>query len=160
MPARFRAVALLALLAAMLFALPAPAIDDTVTAANVTRVSGPTITGNAGAAITAGQVVYLDASGNVQPAKCSGTATLAGAVGIALNSAPGANQPIVYAPSGTVVGFGAVLASGQIYVLSANTGNIAPAADLVTGNYTVILGVATSTSNLQINIIASGVTHP
>lgn len=151
---------ILALFTALILAPFAGATDVVVTAANVSRVSGPTIAGTAGAAITAGQVLYLDASGNLQPAKCSGTAVLAGAVGIALNSAPGVGQPVVYAPSGTVVGFGAVLASGQIYGLSATTGNICPVADLTTGNYTVILGVATSTSNLQLSIVASGVTHP
>lgn len=149
-----------ALVLGLVLALPLGATDVVVTAANVSRVSGPTVTGTAGAAITAGQVLYVNGSGQLVPALASGTAAQSTAVGIALNSAPGTGQPIVYAPSGTTVSFGTVLTVGQIYVVSANTGNIAPAADLVTGNYTVILGVATTTSQLPLNIAASGVTHP
>jgi hypothetical protein len=51
--------------------------------------------------------------------------------------------------NGQDVNLGATLAVGQIYVVSATKGAIAPYADLVTNDYVIILGVATTTSLLR-----------
>jgi hypothetical protein len=54
---------------------------------------------------------------------------------------------------------GATLVVGQVYVLSANAGNIAPVSDLATGWYTTILGIAISTTQLQMGPVNSGIVH-
>lgn len=108
----------------------------------------------AAAAITAGQVVYVNTSDQLALADNDASATTAAAVGIALNSCA-ADQPCSYATSGAVT-FNAVLTAGTIYVLSSTAGGIAPAADLASGDYVTILGVASSTTSLTVNINASG----
>jgi hypothetical protein len=129
--------------------------DISVTASSV--VPGATArrqTKTASVAITAGQVVYVNSSDQLALADNDASATTAAAVGIALNSCA-ANQPCSYATSGAVT-FNAVLTAGTIYVLSATAGGIAPAADLASDDYVTILGVASSTTSLTVNIFASG----
>jgi hypothetical protein len=58
------------------------------------------------------------------------------------------------------INLGATLTVGQIYVLSATAGGIAPVADLATGHYPSILGVATTASNLLMGILVSNVAKP
>jgi len=131
--------------------------DLSITAANVVASAGATVVnGTSGATITAGQTVYLTA-GQYQLAKANaaGTATLAG---IALNGAS-ANQPLQVLVSGSVT-IGATVTAGQTYVLSAAVaGNIAPITDLSTGNYVSLLGVATSTTVIQVVLNNSATTH-
>jgi hypothetical protein len=54
--------------------------------------------------------------------------------------------------------FNAVLTAGTIYVQSATAGGIAPAADLASGHHVTILGVATSTTNLEMCLTNSSAT--
>jgi len=54
----------------------------------------------------------------------------------------------------------AVMTVGEVYVVSATAGGIAPVGDLVTGNYVTVLGVATTTSNLQLGTIYSATAKP
>lgn len=114
--------------------------------------------GLAGAAITAGQAVYLDTTttGKYQLADSnSATAAARVARGIALNGAA-SGQPLAIAKSGPVA-LGAVLTAGVAYYLSATAGGICPVADLTTGDYPCLLGMAASTSVLNIDIQAPGV---
>jgi hypothetical protein len=132
--------------------------DITVTPANVVSDTTTVKTsGTSGAAITAGQAVYADPSDSyrIKPAQAnSANPTHApNVVGIALNSAPGQNQPVTYATNGNVL-FGSGLTTGQVYVVSAaNAGGIAPYGDLVATNFVTVLGVATSASNLKATLI-------
>lgn len=129
--------------------------DISVTASSVVPGAGAKRqTKTASVAITAGQVVYVNSSDQLALADNDASTTTASAVGIALNSCA-ANQPCSYATSGPVT-FNAVLTSGTIYVLSATAGGIAPAADLDAEDYVTILGVASSTTSLTVNIFASG----
>ncbi len=128
-------------------------VDLTITEANVDWVSGGKKTLDAAETITAGDVVYAASSTTV------GVATNADAnkdtvVGIALNAAT-AGQPCTYAQHGAVVGFGAILTVGVFYVLSA-TGAISPITDSTTSDYVALLGYATTTSNLQVYIVNTG----
>jgi hypothetical protein len=150
-------------LAALLFLAPRTGATDVVVTASKIAKSGGGVTAiaNAGVAITAGQVLYQDTAGLLWPAICSSTAVKSVVVGVALSSAPGVGQPVVYLPSGGTLNFGgAVLVSGQTYVLSATSGNIAPIGDLMTGNYVTLLGVASSTSLLPLNVNATQLTSP
>lgn len=140
--------------------------DLSITAANVLAASGTRITwGTAGATLTAGKAVYMDAADSNKLKACrSNTATRAACVGIALADAA-SGQPIPYAAAdGTNLNVGATLAVGVLYAVSptgtGNSGHICPVADVVaegTGNYVSTLGVATNTSNLKLRIENSGV---
>lgn len=156
----------LALLLALSIAFSPVALwasDLSITAANV--VSGTTPTpqfenGTAGATITAGQVVYKDATTNTYKLADNdgASAALASVAGIALHGAS-SGQPLKVQTAGGI-NVGATLTVGEIYVLSATPGGIAPKADLATGKRVTVLGVATTTSNLMLKSIVSGVAVP
>ena len=133
--------------------------DITVTAASVTPGSGATVTnGTAGAAITAGQTVYLDASTNtVKLADCDLSAAAATVTGIALHAAA-SGQPIAYQTSG-IINIGATVVAGKVYVNSATAGGIAPVADLTTNWRTSVLGVALTSSTINLKIDNTGVAN-
>jgi hypothetical protein len=133
--------------------------DISVTASAVQAADTNTIkvTGTSGAAITAGQAVYADPADSyrIKPAQANSAnpTHVPNLVGVALNSAPGANQPVTYASDGNVL-FNAVLTVGQAYVVSAaSAGGIAPYGDLAATNFVGVLGVATSTTNLKLGLI-------
>ena len=131
--------------------------DITITAANVVASSGALKEqGIAGAAITAGQWVYRDANGKYQLADSnSGTALARTPRGVALNNAA-ANQPLMIARGGEVT-IGGTLTAGVTYYMSDTPGGMCPVADVGTGEYSCILGIAKSASVLDIAIKASGV---
>ncbi|MGR9056076.1 hypothetical protein ACU8NH_09220 [Rhizobium leguminosarum] len=139
--------------------------DLTITAANVVAgASAQTKTGTAGATIAAGDIVYLDSTttGKWQLADSdSASAEARGQtsnIGIALNSAA-LNQPIVVQTSGPVT-LGAVLTAGQALYLSDTPGKLCPVADITGGDYYTLIGLAASTSVLNIDVQYSGVASP
>jgi len=129
--------------------------DLTITAANVDRVTGSQRTQEAGVAITAGDAVYQGADGLVALAEKDLTVTESLAQGIALSDAA-IGQPVTYQISG-VIALGATLSAGEVYMVGAGPGGIAPVADVGTGDFATILGIAVSAANLKIGIIPSGV---
>lgn len=132
--------------------------DLTITAANVVAGSGATkVNGTAGATVTAGQVVYKDSTTDTfKLADCnSATAAVRSPYGIALHASL-ANQPLTVLTAGPVT-IGATMTAGVAYYLSGTAGGIAPVADLTTGDYPVILGIATSTTVLNVDIQEAGV---
>ena len=132
--------------------------DLTITAANVVKGAGAkTETGIAGVAVTAGQTVYKDSADNKYKL-CdadSATAAVRTTRGIALDGAA-ANQPLTIQTEGPIT-IGATVAQGVIYVQSDTPGGIMPAADLETGDYVTVLGVAISTTEIDLQINVSGV---
>lgn len=132
-------------------------VDISITAASVVRgTDSHTQTGTAGATITAGQTVYLDSDGVYQLAD-SNSATAAARVpaGIALNGAAD-GQPLTILTRGQVT-IGATLTAGVVYYQSDTPGGICPVADIGSGEYATIVGIAVSTSVLDVRIVASGV---
>jgi hypothetical protein len=132
--------------------------DLTITAANVVKGDGGDVDrGTAGAAITAGQAVYKDAAdGKYKLAdNNSATAAVRRPSGIALNGAAN-NQPLTVLRSGDVT-IGATLTAGVAYYLSDTPGGICPVGDLASGEYPSVLGIAESTTVLNVNITQSGV---
>lgn len=107
---------------------------------------------NAGATITQGQSVYLDASLTWQLADANASATTASVDGIALTSAA-SGQPLVVVTADPDFTPGATLAVGTIYVLSANAGKIAPSSDAITGWYPQVLFVANTSTKAIMTII-------
>lgn len=132
--------------------------DLTITAANVVAGSDAvTENGIAGATITAGQLVYLDSSTNKYGLADSNSATAAVRVvrGIALHASL-ANQPLTIQRSGSIT-IGATMTAGVTYYASDTPGGICPVADVGAGEYSTVIGMASSTTVLVVAIQASGV---
>lgn len=131
--------------------------DLTITAANVVFTAGTKESGTAGASITAGQAVYLDAAtSTLKLAQADGTAAEAAVVGIALHASL-SGQPLVYAKTGSTLNIGGTTAKTTAYVLSATAGAIAAQADLVSTNKIVYLGYATATDgSFVLNVLNTG----
>lgn len=134
--------------------------DISITAANVVKGSNAVVeAGTAGATITAGQVVYKDASDGKYKLADADSATAAAKAprGIALNGASN-NQPLSILRSGDIT-IGATLTPGTAYYLSPTTaGGICPLADVASGDDVVLLGLAESASVLAVGIQITGVT--
>jgi len=129
-----------------------------ITAGSVVATSGATRdAGIAAEAITAGQAIYVNTTTNrVMLADTnSATAEARLAKGIALNGAS-AEQPVTYIKEGDLT-VNAVLTKGISYYLGGAGGAIVPVADLTTGDYTCILGIAKSTTVLAVKIQSAGV---
>ena len=133
-------------------------VDITQTAANVLGNTGsPTAPKICGATIEAGNVLYEDGTNGMKLAKGDVVAT-AGVVGIAQGGGAD-NQPVIV-QTGGIINVGATLTLGETYMLSAaNAGKIAPVGDIAGTNSPTILGVAISTSLLQLGINISGILH-
>jgi hypothetical protein len=136
--------------------------DLSVTAANVLASTSAQVEGGylAGATITAGQVVFLDANNTWQLAGAAIAAAHGPNVtrGIALNGAA-SGQPIRVALSDPNFKVGATVTAAQTYVVSATAGNIAPISDLTTGNYVTVLFVAKDASYGALAPISVTATH-
>lgn len=142
------------------------ATDVVVTASAVAPISGvgfgtDTIIrqGTAGATITAGQSIYLDAATTMWKLTDANLSSTTGvAKGIALNGAS-SGQPIAVAVGGHLTcGFTATV--GKIYVTSANAGGIAPVDDLASGWYTGVLCVGLTSTTVGLVLYTSGVHVP
>ena len=128
-----------------------------ITATSVVQGSNAvTEAGLAGAAITAGQVVYRDDTSRkfLLADSVSATAATRRPLGIALNGAA-LNQPVVVQKAGDVT-IGAALTAGVVYYLSGTAGGICPAADLASGDYPCVIGMAKTTAVLTIDIQTTG----
>ena len=131
--------------------------DISITAANVVPGSDAVReSGTAGATITAGQLVYLDTSDmKLKLADSNGAAALRVPNGIALNGAAN-GQPLVIQKGGDIT-IGGTMTAGVAYYLSDTPGGICPVADLGSGEYPCIIGIAKSASVLAVSIQPSGV---
>ena len=131
--------------------------DLTITVANVEYTSGQKINATAGATITAGDAVYLDASdaNKVKPAHNTTSSATATCVGIALHGSLD-EQPVTYLQNGGVMDLGATLTVGETYVLAAD-GAISPVGDVASSDYVTHIGIAKATDSITLNIFVSGV---
>lgn len=145
--------ALLLISAALAAPLAASAADLTVTAASVVPSSGASLeTGTAGEAVTAGQLVYKKAAdSHWYKADCNSvTAEVRVASAVAITGSA-AGQPVVVQKGGAIT-IGATMTANTVYYLSGSAaGGIRPAADNVTGDYPQVVGMATSTTVMQLN---------
>ena len=138
--------------------LPRILADISITAASVVA-SGTgqgRQAGTAGETIAAGKAVYLDPTTHKWQLADSNSATVAArhAGGIAANSAS-LNQPINVFTSGSIVA-GGTLVANTAYYLSDTPGGICPLADVGTGEYMCLLGIAPSTTVLNLDIQFTG----
>ena len=136
--------------------------DLTLTSSSVLASTGARRTlHTAGATIAAGQPCYLDSadldSNNKPKAKladANASAATAAVEGIAINSAS-AGQPIYLVSEDDDFTHGlATVAAGDVVVLSANAGGLAPVADIASGWRPVVLMVPTSATKAVLSIVA------
>jgi len=129
--------------------------DFSVTAASVVKTANTAISeGIAGGTLTAGQAVYVDTSDSSKLKGCDADASATSVcAGITLHGASN-GQPIKYATSGNLT-FNAAFAAGDCVCVSTTVGGLAPYADLASGDFVTVVGIATSTTNLKIQINAS-----
>ncbi len=132
--------------------------DISITASAVlAAASAVTETGVAGATITAGQMVYRDtADRKYKLADANGASALIRTPrGIALNGGSD-GQPLTIAREGDIT-MNAVLTEGVAMYLSDTAGGICPVADVGSGEYATVLGIAKSSTVFALSINASGV---
>jgi hypothetical protein len=117
--------------------------------------------GRSGETITAGQPVYLDpTTGKYLKADADASVAIARQIrGMALNGASD-GQPLQIARPGSDITMNAVLTAGVTYYLSNTPGGICPLADVGTGEFFVIVGIAKSITVLAFNPVYSGVSAP
>jgi len=142
--------------------------DLNITASGVLVANSNTVIGSgySAGAISAGQVLYLNTSNPSQlsPAIATSQVQSQAVIGVALDSALGANQLVTYATAGTVVlpttGTGTTLTNGAVYVLSAGTaGNMIAATDSNApgaGSLITPIGMAMNPTMLLVNLTSLG----
>lgn len=126
--------------------------DISITPASVVAGSDAvTEQGTAGATITAGQTVYRDPTTRKYLLADSNSATAAArqARGVALNGAAD-GQPLTIQKGGDIT-IGATLTAGTAYYQSDTPGGICPLADVGSGEYVGLLGLAKSTTVLALD---------
>lgn len=132
--------------------------DLSLTAASVIAgADSQTEHGWAGATVTAGQAVYLDTADNrYKLADSNGASALIRTPrGIALHGAS-SGQPLAILLRGDIT-IGATVTAGVAYYLSDTPGGLCPVADLASGEYPCVIGIAKSTTVLSVQITPSGV---
>lgn len=117
-----------------------------------------------GEAVTQGQPLYQSASDSKWYRADADTEAAAKAGALALTPGSTDGYGLVALPSSTpgrsLVNLGATLTVGEIYVVSTNVGAIAPIGDLASGDYVTVLGVATTSALLDLQIVVSNTAKP
>jgi hypothetical protein len=125
--------------------------------------SGKTQLVQYGEAVTQGQPVYRSSTDN-RFYKSDANLVTGGANGIALTPGTTGDYGVIALPGASpgqcLVNVGATLAVGMVYCVGATAGQIVPYADLTTGDYVTILGVAKTTALLDFMLIVSGTQKP
>jgi hypothetical protein len=113
-----------------------------------------------GETIAAGQSIYQDSTtAKWLLADSNASSTTAAAKGIAVT--PGVLDGYgLVATGGNIILVGTTATVGMVYLVGATPGSIVPHGDLTTGDYVTILGVASSTTQLNLSLSASGIVKP
>lgn len=103
----------------------------------------------AGATIAATDVVYVDQTDSTAKLASANAQASSQAVGMSVNGGATGN-PVHVAGPGSRVTVNAVLTKGVAVYLSATSGKLCPFADLTSGKYVSLFGIADSTTVLAI----------
>lgn len=111
-----------------------------------------------GGTVSAGQPVAVSSSKYVA-ADANASSTLAAASGIAIT--PGVSDGYgVIAVGGSIILVGTTMTVGETYLVSDTAGGIMPNADRSTGDYVTRLGTASTSTQLDLAIAATGIQVP
>jgi hypothetical protein len=129
----------------------------TLTAANVVPSAAATYSrAAAGVAIGAGDIIFLDTDRTFKLSDANAVAPANTVTGIAANSAA-VGQPVAAVTADPALAIGGTVTQGEVLVLSATPGKIAPVADLATGYNVVILGVGDASNKVNFRPHAPGI---
>jgi len=131
--------------------------DIVITPANVQPTQQGNLRGVAGVAISAGQMCRLDSADNKWKLASATAEDTADAPAMALNSAAPDQEVILGSDRNDVTLGSGVLAAGEVYVVSATAGGLAPIGDLVSGNFTSIVGYAISADAIRFSRVVTGI---
>lgn len=113
-----------------------------------------------GEAITAGMAVYRKTSTDNKLYKAIATSQeAANAIGIALASAPGADQPIPLFKSGELSNLSSLVQGEAYFVSDTTAGALMKGSDIGAGEYVTFMGIAKTTAILSVHIFTPGVAH-
>jgi hypothetical protein len=112
-----------------------------------------------GATIAAGQPLYLASTGKYLLADANASSTAAAASVIAMTPGVDAGYGIV-AVAGSIILVGTIMVVGTTYIASDTAGGIMPASDRSTGDYVTNLGTASTATQLDLSIVATGIATP
>jgi len=129
----------------------------TITAANVAVATARSraSTVQAGEVITAGEMVYLDSVTQKYKLALATAEASAEVTGISISGAASDGYFLIVNSSTYIAG--TTLVAGDPVFLSATAGAICPHADLIATNYITQIGIATSTTEIAINLDATGI---
>lgn len=111
---------------------------------------------NAGAAITAGQVIYKDPTLQTMFPAAANAATIQTIAGVALNNAA-TGQPVNWTNLDPSFTPGFTTSIGETLYLSETAGSVCPYADLTTGDNPVVIFVGNGTATSVLSIVSAGV---
>lgn len=113
-----------------------------------------------GATVAAGNTVYFDSATNEYLlADCDTSATTAATKGIAITPGVDGGQGYI-AKGGSIILVGPTLVVSETYIQSDTAGGIKPIADKATGDFVTTLGTASTTTQLDLAINATGTQAP
>ena len=133
--------------------------DYTITAASV-KISGSnvrSVTVQVGEAVTEGAVLYLDSTTSKHMLADATTATKAEVVGVAVTAA--STDGYILMQTARNYFSGTTLVAGDPVFLSATAGGgkLCPHADLASTNLVTLIGFASSTTEIELNIDPTGI---
>lgn len=112
-----------------------------------------------GATISVGQAIYRGTGNKYLLADADASAATAAAEGVAIT--PGVDNGFgIMAFGGPIILVGTTMTVGQTYLAARTAGGIMPNNDRQTGDYVTRLGVASSATQLNLSVDATGVQVP
>ena len=132
-------------------------VDISITPANVVKGADAVVaTGIADATILAGQTLARDTDGSIKLYDSdNASSNIRTLIGIALHGAS-SGQPIAFQTAGSIT-IGGTVVQGTVYLGSDGAGGIRPAVDLNSGDFTSVVGIATSAAAIKLGILNGGV---
>lgn len=115
--------------------------------------------GISGEAITAGMVVYKDSTTTKLMKAIATSANAAKAVGIALSSAPGADQPLKLVKEGDITNVSGLTAGEAYFVSDTTAGALMKYSDIGAGEFATYCGFALSTTSFRAHFYPATVAH-
>lgn len=109
----------------------------------------------AGAAVAQGEPVFSNSSNSDKHEPALNNTASNDVVGIAIT--PAIADGYFYAVTSGKMDLGATLVTGTVYAVGDAAGDINPVSDLGSADYVTTLGIATSTSEIDIKLHTSGV---
>jgi len=111
-----------------------------------------------GVTISAGQSI-VKSSGKYVLADANASAALGAAEGIAMTPGVADGYGII-ATGGSIILVGTTMTVGETYLASRTAGGIMPNADKSTGDYVTRLGTASTATQLDMSVLATGIAVP